>query len=298
MIIKNFIKAARLRTLPLSISGIILGGFLAKSVGLFNWVIFFLAIFTTVGFQVISNFANDYGDGIKGTDTLRNGEERMVSSGKISPKEMKKAIIIAVLLTMFFTFLLIYESFGKSNFKYSILFLILGIISVVAAIKYTIGNSPYGYSGFGDLFVFVFFGLLSVLGSYFLFTKEISFLVFLPAFSIGFLSTAVLNLNNMRDCKNDIISKKKTIVVKIGVKTAKIYHYILIILSFVCAVSYVLINFSKATQFIFLLAYIPLTIHSIYVYNNKEESKLDPELKKVALSTFLFSILLGLGQVI
>ena len=96
----------------------------------------------------------------------------------------------------------------------------------------------------------------------------------------------------MRDCKNDIISKKKTIVVKIGVKTAKIYHYILIILSFVCAVSYVLINFSKATQFIFLLAYIPLTIHSIYVYNNKEESKLDPELKKVAFSTFLFSILL------
>ena len=297
MIIKNFIKAARLRTLPLSISGIILGGFLAMSDGLFNGVIFSLALITTIGFQVISNFANDYGDGVKGTDAIRIGEERMVSSGKISPKQMKKAIMISVILTIIFALFLIYESFGLSNFGYSVLFFILGIVSVVAAIKYTVGNLAYGYSGFGDVFVFLFFGLLSVLGSYFLYTKEIYFLLTLPAISIGLLSTAVLNLNNMRDYQNDKKSKKNTIVVKIGLKAAKRYHYSLLLLSFISAVSYVVLTFTKTVQFIFLLAYIPLVIHALFVYNNKEELRLDAELKKVALSTFLFSVLLGLGQV-
>lgn len=298
MIIKNFIKAARLRTLPLSISGIILGGFLAVSDGLFNGVIFSLALITTIGFQVISNFANDYGDGVKGTDAIRIGEERMVSSGKISPKQMKKAIMISVILTIIFALFLIYESFGLSNFGYSLLFFILGIVSIVAAIKYTVGNLAYGYSGFGDVFVFLFFGLLSVLGSYFLFTKEIYFLLTLPAISIGLLSTAVLNLNNMRDYQNDKKSKKNTIVVKIGLKAAKRYHYSLLLLSFISAVSYVVLTFTKTVQFIFLLAYIPLVIHALFVYNNKEELRLDAELKKVALSTFLFSVLLGLGQVL
>ena len=279
MIIKNFIKAARLRTLPLSISGIILGGFLAMSDGLFNGVIFSLALITTIGFQVISNFANDYGDGVKGTDAIRIGEERMVSSGKISPKQMKKAIMISVILTIIFALFLIYESFGLSNFGYSVLFFILGIVSVVAAIKYTVGNLAYGYSGFGDVFVFLFFGLLSVLGSYFLFTKEIYFLLTLPAISIGLLSTAVLNLNNMIDYQNDKKSKKNTIVVKIGLKAAKRYHYSLLLLSFISAVSYVVLTFTKTVQFIFLLAYIPLVIHALFVYNNKEELRLDAVLK-------------------
>jgi len=298
MIIKNFIKAARLRTLPLSISGIILGGFLAMSDGLFNSLIFSLALITTIGFQVISNFANDYGDGVKGTDASRIGEERMVSSGKISPKQMKKAIVVTVIITIIFALLLIYESFGISNFGYSLLFFVLGIGSIVAAIKYTVGNLAYGYSGFGDLFVFIFFGLLSVLGSYFLFTKEIYFLLTLPAISIGLLSTAVLNLNNIRDYQNDKKSKKHTIVVKIGVKAAKRYHYCLLLFSFICTLSYVVLTFTKAVQFIFLLAYIPIVIHALVVYNNKEEFRLDSELKKVALSTFLFSVLLGLGQVL
>jgi 1,4-dihydroxy-2-naphthoate octaprenyltransferase len=298
MDVKSYIKAARLRTLPLSISGIIVGSFLAVSAGLFNWLIFLLAIITTIGFQVISNFANDYGDGIKGTDAVRTGEERMVSSGKISPKQMKLAIIVTAILTIITAFFLIYSAFGASNFWYSLLFFFLGITSVIAAIKYTVGNSAYGYSGFGDVFVFVFFGLLSVLGSYFLFTKEIHFPIFLPAFSIGLLSTAVLNLNNMRDCKNDKKSNKNTIVVKIGAEAAKRYHYSLLGLSFIFAVSFVLLTFIKPVQFIFLLAYIPLGIHSIFVYNNREEYKLDGELKKVALSTFLFAILLGLGQVL
>ncbi len=294
----NYFKAARLRTLPLSISGIIVGSLLAKSDGFFNWTIFILSILTTIGFQVLSNFANDYGDGIKGTDVTRTGEKRMVSSGKITPKQMKKAMVITAIITIFFALILINSSFGKENVGYSLLFFLLGISSVIAAIKYTVGKSAYGYSGFGDFFVFIFFGLLSVLGSYFLITKSIHFILFLPAFSVGLLSTAVLNLNNMRDRENDKNSNKNTIVVKIGKNAAKRYHYLLLFLSFFFATIYVVITYSHPIQFLFLLAYFPLAVHVIFIIKNTEESKLDGELKKVALSTFLFAILFGLGQVL
>lgn len=296
--VKNYFKAARLRTLPLSISGIIVGGLLAKSQGFFDWSIFILSIFTTIGFQVLSNFANDYGDGIKGTDAIRTGEERMVSSGKISPKQMKTAMIITATVTILIALVLIYLAFGKNNFAYSILFFTLGIASIVAAIKYTVGNSAYGYSGLGDVFVFVFFGLLSVLGSYFLFTKQIDFLILLPAFSIGLLSTAVLNLNNMRDRENDKKSNKNTIVVKIGATAAKKYHYSLLIFSLVFTVVYVILNYVSPFQFLFMIAYIPLYKHFVFVIKNNDESLLDGQLKVVALSTFLFGILFGIGQVI
>lgn len=298
MDVKNYIKAARLRTLPLSISGIIVGSFLAATQNVFNWNICVLAILTTIGFQVLSNFANDYGDGIKGTDDNREGEARMVSSGAITPKQMKSAMIITSVLTLIIALLLIYVSFGKENFGYSMLFFLLGVTSIAAAIKYTVGNSAYGYSGFGDVFVFVFFGLLSVVGSYFLYTKQLNFTIFLPAFSVGLLSTAVLNLNNMRDRVNDKKVGKNTIVVKIGAEFAKFYHYYLIIASFLFAFLYVVIHYQNPKQFLFLIAYIPLIKHLIFVVNNTNEPQLDGELKKVALSTFLFAILFGLGQVL
>lgn len=298
MDVKNYIQAARLRTLPLSISGIIVGSFLAASQGFFNWMICVLALFTTIGFQVLSNFANDYGDGIKGTDDNRTGEKRLVASGVISPAQMKKAMVITTIITLIIALLLIYISFGKDNFGYSVLFFILGIASIVAAIKYTVGNSAYGYSGFGDVFVFVFFGLLSVVGSYFLFTKEINFTIFLPAISIGLLSTAVLNLNNMRDRINDKKVGKNTLVVKIGAEFAKYYHYYLIIASFLFALLYVVIKFTNPFQFLFVIAYLPLLKHVLFVVKNTDEAVLDGELKKVALSTFFFGILFGLGQVL
>lgn len=295
---KNYIKAARLRTLPLSISGIIVGGLIAMYQEQFNWVIFVLALLTTIGFQVLSNFANDYGDGVKGTDAVRTGEERMVASGAITPKQMKNAMITTTIVTLIIAIALIYLAFGKEYFMYSVVFFLLGIASIAAAIKYTVGKSAYGYSGYGDLFVFVFFGLLSVVGSNFLFTKDISFYIFLPAFSIGMLSTAVLNLNNMRDRVNDQRVGKNTIVVKIGPKFAKYYHYYLILASLLFALMYVVVHYEKPTQFLFLIAYIPLSRHLVFVYKNKEESLLDGQLKIVALSTFLFSILFGLGLVL
>lgn len=314
--IKNYVKAARLRTLPLSVSGIIVGSALGQNyfnssmlskvtvgteVTTFNFyetTIFWLAILTTIGFQVLSNFANDYGDGIKGTDNKRTGEARMVASGAITPQQMKKAMIVTTIITLLIAVALIYLAFGEDNFQYSLLFFLLGIASISAAIKYTVGKSAYGYSGYGDVFVFIFFGLLSVVGSYFLFTKEIGFYIFLPAFSVGMLSTAVLNLNNMRDRVNDEQAGKNTIVVKIGPEFAKYYHYYLIGASLLFLLGYTAVQYKEPIQFLFLIAYIPLLRHIIFVYKNKDEAKLDGQLKIVALSTFLFSILFALGQVL
>ena len=307
--LKAFIQAARLRTLPLSVSGIIVGCGLAdfSTIDLppdgllvqflnpeLNLSIFILATLTTIGFQILSNFANDYGDGIKGTDNNRVGEQRLVASGIISPKQMKQAMIITVILTLIVAIALIYQAFGKDNFGYSILFFVLGIASIVAAIKYTVGKNAYGYSGFGDVFVFLFFGWLSVVGSYFLYTKSINWELFLPATTIGLLSIAVLNLNNMRDRIEDAKTNKNTLVVKMGSQKAKLYHYTLIILALICAVTYVQLHYNSPIQYMFLLAFIPILLNIVTVAKNIIHKELDSELKKVALSTFLFAILFAI----
>jgi len=205
-------------------------------------------------------------------------------------------MISTTTITLLIALLLIYVAFGSENFGYSILFFVLGIASIAAAIKYTVGNSAYGYSGFGDIFVFIFFGLLSVVGSYFLYTKMINFEIFLPAFSIGLLSTAVLNLNNLRDREQDKTNNKNTLVVKLGVVRAKKYHYFLIIGALITALIYTFLNFSSIYEFVFLVAFIPLVKNMITVSRNNTPAELDGELKKVALSTFLFAILFGIGQ--
>ncbi|HEY9170062.1 MAG TPA: 1,4-dihydroxy-2-naphthoate octaprenyltransferase [Lutibacter sp.] len=293
---KVYVKAARLRTLPLSVSGIIVGSFLAASHGYFNWVICGLALLTTVGFQIISNFANDYGDGVKGIDnTDRIGPKRTIQSGEISPKELLKTIKITSATTFIIAILLIYTAFGKDDFLNLLVFFVLGIASIAAAVKYTMGNKAYGYSGFGDFFVFLFFGLLSVCGSYYLFSKQLNLTIFMPACSIGFLSIGVLNLNNMRDSVSDAKSGKNTMVVKIGVEFAKYYHYYLLIASFLFALLYSFIFYKSWHQLLFLLAYIPIGKHFLVVYRNKRPVLLDPELKKLALSTFLFALLFGFG---
>ncbi len=296
--IKKWIGAARLRTLPLSLSGIILASFLAVAGNKFDLLIFIFAVLTTVGFQVISNFANDYGDGVKGTDNKdRIGPERAIQSGDITPLQMKKAIIISTVLTLIVALILIYISFGRENFWYSLLFFVLGIASIAAAIKYTVGRNAYGYYGMGDLFVFLFFGLLSVCGTYFLYFKSIDLTVFLPASSIGLLSTGVLNLNNMRDAASDIKAGKNTLVVKIGNVAAKRYHYFLLTGAFIFALIYVGLHYHSVFQFMFVIAFIPIFLHLKTVYTNKFPEDLDPELKKLALSTLLFAVLFGLGQI-
>ncbi|WP_309641615.1 1,4-dihydroxy-2-naphthoate octaprenyltransferase [Flavobacterium sp.] len=294
---KHWIQAARLRTLPLSVSGIILGSFYAMSQSMFNWKIVIFALTTTLGLQILSNFANDYGDGIKGTDNEdRVGPKRTIQSGVISPEAMKRAMVITSVLTFISSVLLIYNSFKENNLGFSLFFLVLGILAIASAIRYTVGNTAYGYRGYGDLFVFIFFGMVSTMGIYFMFAKtlENGYLLLLPATAIGFLSVGVLNLNNMRDEISDRKVGKNTIVVKIGGEKAKIYHYFLIISAMVLVLIFAILNDFHFDQYLFLIAYVPLVKHLITVYKNKDSRALDPELKKVALSTFLLSILLSL----
>lgn len=295
---KHWIQAARLRTLPLSVSGIIVGSFYAMSQALFNWNIVILALLTTLGFQVLSNFANDYGDGIKGTDNEdRVGPKRAIQSGVISPKEMKNALIITSLLTLVSAIALIYVAFKDHNLLFSFIYLLLGILAIASAIRYTVGNSAYGYRGFGDLFVFIFFGLVSTLGIYFMFAKEMDWVLILPATSIGFLSVAVLNLNNMRDEESDRKSNKNTIVVKMGAKNAKVYHYFLVISAMILMLVFSYFKDFTFDQYLYVIAFIPLLKHLKTVYTNKNPKELDPELKKVALGTFALSVLLSLSMI-
>ena len=303
---KHWIEAARLRTLPLSVSGIIVGSMyalrptdsIATPTEVFSWEIFTLALLTTLGLQILSNFANDYGDGMKGTDNDdRVGPKRAIQSGVISPSAMKRAIIITSILTLISSILLIYYAFKDTNMGYSLFYLVLGILAITSAIRYTVGNTAYGYRGFGDVFVFVFFGLVSTLGVNFLYSKQLDFDLFLPAIAIGLLSVGVLNLNNMRDEASDRKSNKNTIVVKIGGLKAKKYHYFLIVAAMILVLIFAVLSDYRPDQYLFLLAYIPLGKHINTVYKNQEPRTLDPELKKLALSTFALSILLAVCMI-
>lgn len=296
---KAWFQAARLRTLPLSVSGILVGSFYAfsQSEGNFNWFILAFALVTTLGLQVLSNFANDYGDGVKGTDNEhRIGPARAIQSGSITIEAMKKGIIITSVLTLIAAVALIYISFGKENFGYSVFFFFLGLAAIAAAIKYTVGSSAYGYRGLGDLFVFIFFGLVGVLGCYFLYAKNIDGLIVLPAIAIGLLSVAVLNLNNMRDQVGDALSGKNTLVVKIGPQRAKIYHYFIIVTALASILAFAILSKFHPGQYVFLMAYFPFIMHLRTVSKNTVPRDLDPELKKVALSTFFLSVMLCLAM--
>jgi 1,4-dihydroxy-2-naphthoate octaprenyltransferase len=295
---KHWIQAARLRTLPLSVSGIIVGSFYAMSQSMFNWKIVIFALSTTLGLQILSNFANDYGDGIKGTDNEdRVGPKRAIQSGVITPAAMKRALVITSILTLISAILLIYVAFKDHNLGFSLFYLGLGILAIASAIRYTVGNSAYGYRGYGDIFVFVFFGLVSTLGIYFMFAKEMDWLLLLPATAIGFLSVAVLNLNNMRDEASDRKSNKNTLVVKMGAANAKVYHYFLVISAMILVLEFSYFKDFNIDQYIYVLAYIPIIKHLVTVYKNKNPKELDPELKKVALSTFALSVLLSLSMI-
>jgi len=292
-----WISAMRLRTLPLSVSGIIIASSFAEYNGCFDWQIFMLAILTTISLQVLSNLANDYGDGIKGTDDKnRIGPERALQSGKITPAMMFEAIKLNILVCIVLSFLLIFSAFGSQHFLLTLLFFTLGIGSVIAAIRYTIGSKAYGYRGLGDVFVFIFFGLVSVIGCYVLYAKTIHHVVFLPAITIGLLSVAVLNLNNMRDIVSDKASGKITLAVKLGIVNAKKYHVFLIASAIVISLLFGILYYTSPFNLIYFIMYIPLIRHIKTVKRNQEPKALDPELKKVALSTFLLSVLLAIGH--
>ena len=290
-----WVSAARLRTLPLSISGIFIGSFASYSTFDFKLLIFILALATTVSYQILSNFANDYGDGVKGTDENRIGPERALQSGIISVQEMKKGIIITSLICLLLTTLLVYLSFSDDFFSF-VMFIGLGVLAIIAAIKYTVGKNAYGYSGYGDLFVFVFFGLVSVLGSNFLFTSSLNFSLIYPACTIGLLGSGVLNLNNMRDLENDKLMGKKTLAVYLGAHFSKLYHYLLISVSMILMIVFLFklnSSFSLLTV-LFTSIILWLIVHLFQVSKITNSKKFDEFLKPLVFATVFYSMVLSL----
>lgn len=297
MNIRHWLKAFRLRTLPLALSSIAMGGFLAHEAGTFRWDIFLLCILTTILLQVLSNLSNDYGDAVHGADSVsRKGPPRAVQSGAIQPGQMRMAIMLFALLSLVTGMALLFVSFGF-YWKAILFFLVLGLLSIGAAITYTIGRKPYGYLGLGDLSVLIFFGFVGVMGSYYLFTKNISWYEVLPALSMGLLSIAVLNINNIRDIESDKLAGKYSLPVRMGRRKAVVYHWMLLGSAILFAFLYTVLKFHSPAQFIFLIA-LPLFVKNALAVSRKQPEFLDPYLKQMALSTLFFVLLFGVGLVV
>ena len=292
---KLWIKAFRLRTLPLAMASIGMGSFLAAAAGSFNLLIFSLSILTTVFLQILSNLSNDYGDFVHGADSdERSGPDRLVQSGKISAGAMKTAMAIFVLLSLLSGLSLLYVAFGL-NWKIFGIFLGLGIVAIIAAITYTSGSNPYGYIGLGDISVVLFFGLTGVLGSYYLFTQEFNWLLVLPSLAVGLFSTAVLNVNNIRDIESDRLAGKRSIPVRLGRDRSVWYHWILLFTGIFSALCYAVLTYESLYQFMFVLVIPLLFVNALAVKNKREAALLDPYLKQMAITTLLFVLTFGIG---
>ena len=288
--IKIWLSAFRLRTLPLAFSCIIMGSGLAMVDGQFNITVFVLALVTTLFLQILSNLANDYGDFVKGTDNDdRVGPDRTMQSGLITKGEMINAMWAIALLCSIFGVWLIYEGTIGLDLKKAGLFAILGLTAMGAAVKYTMGKNPYGYAGLGDIFVFLFFGWLGVLGSYFLHTHSFQWNLLLPASAIGLFTTAVLNINNMRDHEADAKSGKNTLAVRMGIRWAKRYHFMLNFMGILFIVFYLIPDIKAVWMFLF--GFVLFIKPAKEIFSSKEHTSLDPYLKKQAIGTFLYSII-------
>lgn len=294
--IRFWVQAARLRTLSLALSGIILGSLIAASEGSGSWLIFILCILTATLFQVLSNFANDLGDGLRGTDEKRNGEKRMVASGDISPSEMKIAVALLSVLSLISSSLLIFLALKKLPLSWTITFFALAIASIVAARAYTLGKYPYGYIRLGEIMVFLFFGWLAVGGSYTIMTGTWNPKILIAASAVGLFSAGVLNLNNLRDIPTDLRTNKKTIANWLGFRYAKVFQYVLILLAIDCIFIFNWINEYTWWRNLFLLGTPFLLFHFVSVSRLQKPEQADPLLKQLAITTLIISSLWGLGM--
>jgi len=272
---------------------------LAVMDGGFRWSIFVLAAVTTVLLQIMSNMANDYGDFVNGKDTTeRIGPKRMVQSGEITPKTMLRGIIIIGVLCAISGLALILIGPEGMDITNLLLFGALGIAAIAAAIKYTVGKNPYGYRGLGDIFVFIFFGLVGVLGTYFLHTQTFRWDLLLPASSIGFISVGVLNMNNMRDYEADKKAGKRTIVVAMGERNAAFYHLFLIVGAIVLTVIFTFLNYHSGWQWLFLLCTPLLFLNLRKVFTYKNGSELYSELPRVSMAALVFALMFLVGIIL
>ncbi len=295
---KSWIVSFRLRTLPLALACVGMGSILAVDYRIFNWKIFTLTVLTAIFLQVLSNLANDYGDTVKGTDNEdRVGPQRALQSGEISLKAMRNAIVVCAILALFSGIgLLTIAMEGQSSTMF-IVFLLIGLACIAAAIKYTVGKKPYGYSGFGDIAVFIFFGLVGVGGTFYLYAHALPAIVLLPASALGFLSAGVLNINNMRDIDNDAAAGKRTIVVRMGLANAKKYHAVLILMALVFLFLYTQAKIISPLQMLYLVVTPLFMIHLVSVLG-KESEAMDSNLKQLAIFTLILVICFGLNIVL
>lgn len=297
--IKIWLQAFRLRTLPLAVANAVMGSFLALADGGFRWPVFILTILTITFLQILSNLANDYGDAVSGKDTHeRVGPQRVTATGLVTKEAIKRMIIIFVALAVISGTALIIIGLNNLNWKQLLIFFGLGLAAIIAAIKYTMGKNPYGYKGLGDIFVFIFFGLVGVIGTYYLHTHWLEISLFYPSAAIGLLSTGVLNINNLRDIETDAKTGKNTLAVKNGPAFAKTYHLVLVATAMLFATAYTITQYYSPRQWLFLLS-VPLFIRNIVrVYKHKSSDELNNELKNLALATFIFALTFGIGLII
>jgi 1,4-dihydroxy-2-naphthoate octaprenyltransferase len=294
-----WISAFRPRTLPLALASILTGGFLAKSAGQFNWPVVALAALTTILLQILSNLANDYGDSQNGADSVhRQGPVRAVQSGAITPAEMKRAMWGFGIAALASGVALLLVALGFQAVWVLLTFFVLGLSAIWAAVNYTAGARPYGYAGLGDVSVFLFFGIVGVCGTYFLQTRTLPLVVLLPAAALGCFATAVLNVNNIRDIVSDKLAGKITVPVRLGPQHARRYHWLLLVLGVGAAVVYVALNYRSPWQWLFVLSLPLFLFNGRQVWARQESMQLDPLLKQMALSTLVFTLLFGLGQII
>jgi len=293
-----WMMAARPRTLPLALASIGMGAFLAAAVSEFSWQVLALSALTTIFLQVLSNLANDYGDSVHGADSAdREGPSRAVQSGHISPQAMKRAMYFFAFLSFGSGIWLLWVALS-GNQTLLLLFFVLGIAAILAAITYTSGSHPYGYAGLGDISVLIFFGLVGVMGSYFLHTGEFAGQQLLPALSCGLFSTAVLNVNNIRDIRTDKAAGKRSIPVRLGRDRAVVYHWVLLGLGVICSLLYVIFRYESVWQLLFLITLPLLFRNGRAVAKRKSARELDPYLKQMALTTLLYVLSFGTGQLL
>jgi len=287
---KHWLSAARPRTLPLALASIFMGSFLAASAGQFDWLIFSLCCLTTIALQVLSNFANDYGDTQNGADLAgRVGPQRAVQSGAITSKQMLNGIYILTVICLIFGVSLLYFSLKDISIQAFWGFFGIGLLSILAAYTYTAGKNPYGYAGLGDISVLIFFGLIGVLGSNYLFTKTFDWVNVLPAVSCGLFATGVLNINNIRDIESDTRAGKKTIPARLGKRKAIIYHWLILGLGMISILTFSILQGESKFYYIF--------VFPLFFWNGIKVARLpnpDPMLKQMALSTLFFVLLFGL----
>ena len=287
-------STARPKTLPLALASIIIGSALAYWAGKFDLITTLLAFITTILLQVLSNFANDYGDHVKGSDTAeRIGPLRAIQHGAITGEQLKMAMIILSVLSFISGAALSFYAY--EGIEDLLVFLGLGVISIVAAITYTVGKKAYGYLGLGDLFVLIFFGFVAVIGVFYLQAHSLPAMIFIPAFGCGLLSVAVLNINNLRDINQDRKAGKNTLIVRIGSKNGRIYHAILLVLAVVSYLIFAILNFEHWYNYLFFLAVPLLVKHGLFVYRHQDPIELRPILGQMAGLALITNLLFSLG---